>query len=99
MRSSQGGKQPRTHRGGKKKKKKKTYSDQQQKEMDCDEPHLTPNEKTQPIQWTERSTGALVAAGSLWPFFTSVVTVFTKLVAVEAKLFVGSSQLMLNLSC
>ncbi len=29
----------------------------------------------------------------------SVVTVFTKLVVVEAKLFVGSSQLMLNLSC
>jgi hypothetical protein len=35
--------------------------------MDCDEPHLTPNEKTQPIHWTERPTGALVAAGSLWP--------------------------------
>jgi hypothetical protein len=34
--------------------------------MDCDEPRLAPNEKTQPIQWTERSTGALVAAGSLW---------------------------------
>jgi len=25
------------------------------------------NEKMQPIQWTERPTGALVAAGSLWP--------------------------------
>ncbi len=36
--------------------------------MDCDEPHLVPNEKTQPIQWTEQPTGALVAAGSLWPF-------------------------------
>jgi len=35
--------------------------------MDCDEPHLAPNEKTQPIQWTERPTGALVAGGSLWP--------------------------------
>jgi hypothetical protein len=34
--------------------------------MVCDEPHLTLNEKTQPIQWTERPTGALVAAGSLW---------------------------------
>jgi hypothetical protein len=34
--------------------------------MDCDEPHLTPNEETKPIQWTERPTGALVAAGSLW---------------------------------
>ncbi len=35
--------------------------------MDCDEPHLAPNEKTQPIQWTKRPTGALVAVGSLWP--------------------------------
>jgi hypothetical protein len=26
-----------------------------------------PNEKMQPIQWTEWPTGALVAAGSLWP--------------------------------
>jgi hypothetical protein len=25
------------------------------------------NEKTQPIQWTERPTGALVAVNSLWP--------------------------------
>jgi len=33
--------------------------------MKCDEPHLVPNEKTQPIQWTEWPTGALVAAGSL----------------------------------
>jgi len=35
--------------------------------MDYDQPHLTSNEKMQPIQWTERPTGALVAAGSLWP--------------------------------
>jgi hypothetical protein len=56
-------KRPRT----KKKKSKKKYSGQQQKEMDCDEPHPAPNEKTQGIQWTERPTGALVAAGSLWP--------------------------------
>ncbi len=35
--------------------------------MDYDEPHLALNEKMQPIQWTERPTGALVAAGSLWP--------------------------------
>jgi len=35
--------------------------------MACDEPHLTLNEKAQPIQWTERPTGALMAAGSLWP--------------------------------
>jgi hypothetical protein len=49
------------------KQKKKKYSGQQQKEMDCYEPHLAPNEKTQPIHWTEWPTGALVAAGSLWP--------------------------------
>jgi hypothetical protein len=30
----------------KNKPKKKKYSDHQQKEMDCDEPHLVPNEKT-----------------------------------------------------
>jgi hypothetical protein len=35
--------------------------------MDCHEPHPAPNEKTQPIQWTERPTGALVGANSLWP--------------------------------
>jgi hypothetical protein len=35
--------------------------------MDCDEPHMISNEKTQPIQWTERPTGALVAVASLWP--------------------------------
>jgi hypothetical protein len=35
--------------------------------MDCREPHPAPNEKTQPIQWTERPTGALVAVNSLWP--------------------------------
>jgi hypothetical protein len=51
----------------KKEKRKKKYSDQQRKEMDCDEPHPAPNEKMQGIQWTERPTGALVAAGSLWP--------------------------------
>ncbi len=47
--------------------KKKKYSGQQQKEIDCDEPHPAPNEKTQPIRWTERPTGALVGANSLWP--------------------------------
>jgi hypothetical protein len=40
------------------------YNDQQQKEMDCDEPHLTSNEKTQPIQWTKWPTGGLVVASS-----------------------------------
>jgi hypothetical protein len=45
----------------------KKYSGQQQKEIDCDEPHSAPNEKMQPIQWTERPTSALVAVNSLWP--------------------------------
>jgi hypothetical protein len=39
--------------------------------MDWDEPHLVPNEETQPIQSTERD-GALVAAVSLWPVFRHV---------------------------
>jgi hypothetical protein len=47
--------------------KKNKYSGQQQKEMDCDKPHLAPNEKTQPIQWTKHPTNALVAVGSFWP--------------------------------
>jgi hypothetical protein len=46
--------------------KKEKYSGQLRKKMDCDEPHLMPNEKTQPIQWTEWPTCALMAAGSLW---------------------------------
>jgi len=46
---------------------KKKYNGQQQKKINCDEPHPAPNEKTQPIQWTERPTGALVAVNSLWP--------------------------------
>jgi hypothetical protein len=50
----------------KNKPKKKKYSDQQRKEMHCDEPHLASNEKTQPIQWTEQPIGALVAPSSLW---------------------------------
>jgi hypothetical protein len=33
----------------KQKKSKKKYNGQQQKEIDCDEPHSAPNEKTQPI--------------------------------------------------
>jgi hypothetical protein len=32
-----------------KNKKKKKYSGQQQKEINCDEPHSALNEKTQPI--------------------------------------------------
>jgi hypothetical protein len=55
-----------------KKKEKKTYNGQQQKEIDCDEPHPASNKKMQPIQWTERPTGALVAANSLWPSRTSM---------------------------
>ncbi len=46
---------------------KKKYNGQQQKKMDCHEPHLAPNEKTQPIQWTKQRTGALVVVNSLWP--------------------------------
>jgi hypothetical protein len=36
--------------------------------MDFDEPHLTLNEQTQPIQWIERPAGALVVAGSFWHY-------------------------------
>jgi hypothetical protein len=32
--------------------------------MDCDEPYLMLNEKTQPIHWIEWPTSALVVAGS-----------------------------------
>jgi hypothetical protein len=56
----------RSRKNGQEQKKKK-YCGQQQKEKDCDDLHPAPNEKTQPIQWTEQPTGALVAAGSLWP--------------------------------
>jgi hypothetical protein len=44
--------------------------------MDCHEPHPAPNEKTQPLQWTERPTGALVGANSLWPMVSGQGTVF-----------------------
>ncbi len=60
VRSRKNGQEP-------KKKKEKKVQCQQQKEIDCDEPHPAPNEKRQPIQWTERPTGALVAVNSLWP--------------------------------
>jgi hypothetical protein len=62
VRSGLRGKCPRTKI---KKKKKTKYNGQQQNEMDYDEPHLTPNEKTQPIKWLERLIGALVTIGSL----------------------------------
>jgi hypothetical protein len=55
------------------KNQKKKYSGQQQKEIDCDEPHPAPNEKTQPIRWTKRPTGALVGANSLWPQISTVL--------------------------
>jgi len=35
--------------------------------MHCDEPHLAPNEKMHPFQWTERPIGALVVISSLLP--------------------------------
>jgi len=41
--------------------------------LDCDEPHLAPNEKTQPIQWTEGPTGALVVAGSFYPAMATAI--------------------------
>ncbi len=37
-----------------KNKPKEKYSGQQRREVNSDEPHLMPNEKMQPIQWTER---------------------------------------------
>jgi hypothetical protein len=68
VRSRKNGQEP-------KKKRKKNYSGQQQKEIDCDEPHPAPNEKTQPIRWTERPTGALVGANSLWPLVGYLATI------------------------
>jgi hypothetical protein len=35
--------------------------------MHYDEPHLAPNEKMHPFQWTERPIGALVVISSLLP--------------------------------
>jgi hypothetical protein len=49
----------------KKKRKKSTVVSSKEKRTVMT--HLVPNEKTQPIQWTQQPTGALVAAGSLWP--------------------------------
>ncbi len=63
MRSVPREKQPRT------KKIKNMYNVQQQKEMDCDEPHMPLNEKMQPIQWMKLPNGALVVTSSLWPSF------------------------------
>ncbi len=40
--------------------------------MEYDEPHLTSNEKTQPVQWTKRLIGALVVVGSFWPIESSL---------------------------
>jgi hypothetical protein len=51
--------------------KKKTYNGQQQKEMDCHEPHPAPNEKTQPIQCSAKSglPGARLILGSFNPTY------------------------------
>jgi hypothetical protein len=51
----------------KKKKKKVKKSTVVRSKIHCVLPQPAPNEKTQPIQWTERPTGALVAVNSLWP--------------------------------
>jgi hypothetical protein len=48
----------------KKTAKKKTLNDQHPKKVDG----LKLDEKMQPIPWIERPTGALVGAGSLWPY-------------------------------
>jgi hypothetical protein len=54
-------------KNGQEPKKRKKVQWSAGKKMDCDELRPAPNEKTLPIQWTERPTGALVAAGSVWP--------------------------------
>jgi hypothetical protein len=59
-------KQPRTNQ-----KNKIQGSTAKREEIDCDQPHLMPNKKTEPIQWTEQPTGAWVATGSLWPSGTT----------------------------
>jgi len=51
--------------------------------MDCHEPHPAPNEKMQPIQWTERPTSALVVVNSLWPILCYVVYVHPKKIRWE----------------
>jgi hypothetical protein len=76
-----------------KKKSKKKYSGQQQKEIDCDEPHPAPNEKTQGIQWTERPTGALVAVGSLWPPATTIQRSWT---GAQEVIIISRSQVCKN---
>ncbi len=53
-------KRPRT------KRKKSTVVSSKKKWTEMN-PIRRQNEKMQPIHWTERPTGALVAAGSLWP--------------------------------
>jgi hypothetical protein len=60
-------KQPRTNP-----KKKSTVVSSEKK---WTESHLTLNEKTQPIQWTEQPTGALVTPGSLWPWPCKLLTI------------------------
>jgi hypothetical protein len=60
-------KQPRTN------PQKKNTIISSEKKMDYDEPHLMLNEKLELIQWTERPTGASMAAGSLWPLVITYV--------------------------
>ncbi len=57
----------RSREKGQEPKKKKKVQGSVGKSNGCDEPRPASNEKSQPIQWTEWPTGALVAAGSLWP--------------------------------
>jgi hypothetical protein len=52
--------------------------------MDYHEPHPAPNEKTQPIQWTERPTGALVAVNSLWPTHAKAMLFLETLLLIQS---------------
>jgi hypothetical protein len=57
-----------------KNKKKKSTVVSSKKKSTVMSPIRRRIEKTQPIQWTERPTGALVAVNSLWPVHPVVDT-------------------------
>ncbi len=63
--------------------------------MNYDEPHLVPNEKTQPIKWTKRPISALVAIGSFWPFLIPVIFSFHKI--ISQKILVFTMSFLINL--
>ncbi len=76
-----------------KKKKKKKVQWSAAKRYRLWWPHPAPNEKTQPIRWTERPTGALVAVVSLWPWkqrrqgLKKTMTLRITLLAITIKLW------------